>query len=159
MHRYVGGPVLLPVEELPHLALTTSLWISCVVQFPCYQKCLVMFLFMTDGSVEVGHVRRNWLCCFLVFHAHHSCIQLWLCQSICVDELCHDSLSTKSSVRGCAHEMNKTSYSGWRGSRESIMVARKESKKIHSTWQKKNPNCKMHSIQKSLSRRFTVHLM
>lgn len=109
----------------------------CVVQFPCYQKCLVMFLFMTGGNGEVGNVRRSWLCCFIVFHAHHSCIQLWLCQSMCVDELYHDSLATKNSVRGCAHEMNKTSYSRWRGGRESIMVARKVSKKIHGTWPKK----------------------
>ena len=109
----------------------------CIVQFPCYQKCLVMFLFMTDGSGEVGHVRKNWLCCFIVLHAHHSCIQLWLCRSICVDELCHDSFSTKSSVRSCAHKMNKTSYSRWRVGRESIMVTQKESRKMHSTWPKK----------------------
>lgn len=100
-------------------------------------ECLVMFLFMTDGSGEVGHVRKNWLCCFIISHAHHSCIQLWLCQSICVDEPCHDSLSTKSLVRGCVHKMNKASYSGWREGRESITLVRKESKKIHNTWPKK----------------------
>lgn len=157
MRCCVGGPVY-TTASAGATSFSTNYYLGdlCIVQFPCYQICLVMFLFMTDGSGEMGCVRRNWLCCFVVFHAHHSCSKLWLCQSIWVDELYHDSLSTKSSMRGCAHEMNKASQSRWRRGRESIMLAKKERKKIHSTWPKP-PNCKMHSIQRSLSR-FTVHL-
>lgn len=101
-----------------------------------------MFLFVRDGSEKVGHVRKNWLCCFIVLHAHHSCILLWLCQSVCIGEICHDSLSKKSSVGGGAHEINKLcifqlkvagEWGGIGWDRESIIVAKKESKKIHCT--------------------------
>lgn len=50
VHRYVGGAVLLPVQELPHLALAPGLWISALSRFHITRNTQKMFLFVADWS-------------------------------------------------------------------------------------------------------------
>lgn len=153
VHHYVDGAELLPIQGLPHLALTPSSWISALSSFHITSSTYRCSFAWQIG--EVGHGRRNWLCCFIACHAHHSCMATLT--NLCRGALTWFTVYKKLSERLCTE--NEWRYTGWEGDRVNTMVQGGKLRKYTICDQKKSKLCKIHSIQKPFVRRFTVRLI